>query len=964
MSGFDPLQAWTTILTTFASMGEVAESCNRMHPDTGVYLGFATFRYRDAKGPSRSGRPQVTGADAAKKAVRTLNKTRIGANTVRVEFDPGGKKSIRRMEEVLEKESAARKAKATATPTRRASTSMPTEIDAKPFAPPTAPRGPAARGPWGAPRFAGSPLSSVVGVAPPSKPRSQMMFDEKPLAPSLEGIPYIFISAESVPVMVSTIPHMKKRLRAHQLTDIRMDKSGYYIIFDKSQYGAEEATRCYKEANLMPLFTYTMKMSLTLGDRERYRASATTHDLTRPTPTQPAAAYRKRSPSPARKSEEQLRREEQVRLRKEMEADIEEEKRQRAKNLDPAREAVDLIRRDVIAQLLKTLKERIADPALYDFLSPEKHVERRRKLNIPDPSDQIKIHVDDDYDTTPVGTPNARAEKKSVIGRAGVKMNLLPRIRKAKTKESRARNTGFADPFARARAEPKRVVRSLHHRLQHFHADDSDDDIENRSSARDTEEPESRPRSGYASSEDEESDDDMLASVSSRKRRLAEIVADSDDESVVGSIAQKSRKLFDGTKRTDAELFGVSEDKIESEFPMASLDSNSNFDTDSVKLEDESANLDSKKNTKSKNKRKSKKQIFEEREAAKRAKEAAEVVVESDAMTGVEEGLKNDTILEQTNPATEIISDVPDFTSDSPRPAVGFDTLLHDIDGWQHRLDTDFDRQIMLDVLKDAGVPKATGRADVWAWKQKDVKALNRGGHRGIIDTARMTAHMIHGYYVSNSTGSARTQGISKILNSEKSKYLPHHIAVKKQREERQARASKEGKESAADIADAAKHAADALITKGNSRANRVASRRFAVDFNNQKEALGAEADSLRFNALKKRKKPVRFDRSAIHNWGLFAMENIAASDMIIEYVGEKIRQAVADNREERYLKSGIGSSYLFRIDENTVIDATKKGGIARFINHSCMPNCTAKIIKAEGSKRIVIYALRDIALG
>ncbi|KAL1841026.1 hypothetical protein VTK73DRAFT_3600 [Phialemonium thermophilum] len=91
-------------------------------------------------------------------------------------------------------------------------------------------------------------------------------------------------------------------------------------------------------------------------------------------------------------------------------------------------------------------------------------------------------------------------------------------------------------------------------------------------------------------------------------------------------------------------------------------------------------------------------------------------------------------------------------------------------------------------------------------------------------------------------------------------------------------------------------------------------------------------------------------------------MENIPKDDMIIEYVGEEVRQQIAEIRENRYLKSGIGSSYLFRIDDNTVIDATKKGGIARFINHSCMPNCTAKIIKVEGSKRIVIYALRDIA--
>ncbi|MBE7182713.1 MAG: SET domain-containing protein-lysine N-methyltransferase, partial [Terriglobus roseus] len=110
---------------------------------------------------------------------------------------------------------------------------------------------------------------------------------------------------------------------------------------------------------------------------------------------------------------------------------------------------------------------------------------------------------------------------------------------------------------------------------------------------------------------------------------------------------------------------------------------------------------------------------------------------------------------------------------------------------------------------------------------------------------------------------------------------------------------------------------------------------------------------------LKKRKKLVRFDRSAIHNWGLYAGEDIAANDFIIEYVGEKVRQRVANLREERYLKQGIGSSYLFRIAEDAVIDATKKGGIARFINHSCTPNCTAKIIRSEGTQRICIYSCR-----
>ncbi|CAR29342.1 ZYRO0G06446p [Zygosaccharomyces rouxii] len=146
-----------------------------------------------------------------------------------------------------------------------------------------------------------------------------------------------------------------------------------------------------------------------------------------------------------------------------------------------------------------------------------------------------------------------------------------------------------------------------------------------------------------------------------------------------------------------------------------------------------------------------------------------------------------------------------------------------------------------------------------------------------------------------------------------------------------------------------------------SSRDNRASNRRFQQDIEAQRAAIGTESELLSLNQLNKRKKPVTFARSTIHNWGLYALEPIAAKEMIIEYVGERIRQPVAEMREIRYLKSGIGSSYLFRIDENTVIDATKKGGIARFINHCCEPSCTAKIIKVGGMKRIVIYALRDI---
>ncbi|KDP36710.1 hypothetical protein JCGZ_08001 [Jatropha curcas] len=123
-------------------------------------------------------------------------------------------------------------------------------------------------------------------------------------------------------------------------------------------------------------------------------------------------------------------------------------------------------------------------------------------------------------------------------------------------------------------------------------------------------------------------------------------------------------------------------------------------------------------------------------------------------------------------------------------------------------------------------------------------------------------------------------------------------------------------------------------------------------------------ADLLKATQLKARKKRLRFQRSKIHDWGLVALEPIEAEDFVIEYVGELIRPRISDIRERLYEKMGIGSSYLFRLDDGYVVDATKRGGIARFINHSCEPNCYTKVISVEGEKKIFIYAKRHIAAG
>ncbi|EJS43472.1 set1p [Saccharomyces arboricola H-6] len=213
-------------------------------------------------------------------------------------------------------------------------------------------------------------------------------------------------------------------------------------------------------------------------------------------------------------------------------------------------------------------------------------------------------------------------------------------------------------------------------------------------------------------------------------------------------------------------------------------------------------------------------------------------------------------------------------------------------------------------------------------------------------------------------TNSFKAEGFRKIVDKVKVNYLPHRrrvhqplntVNIHNERNEHTPELSQREDSSNKEPSDSVPQEVS------SSRDNRASNRRFQQNIEAQKAAIGTESELLSLNQLNKRKKPVMFARSAIHNWGLYALDSIATKEMIIEYVGERIRQPVAEMRERRYLKNGIGSSYLFRVDENTVIDATKKGGIARFINHCCDPNCTAKIIKVGGRRRIVIYALRDI---
>jgi len=101
-----------------------------------------------------------------------------------------------------------------------------------------------------------------------------------------------------------------------------------------------------------------------------------------------------------------------------------------------------------------------------------------------------------------------------------------------------------------------------------------------------------------------------------------------------------------------------------------------------------------------------------------------------------------------------------------------------------------------------------------------------------------------------------------------------------------------------------------------------------------------------------KKENPLKVRRSAA-GLGLYTRKNFKRGQRIIEYTGEKITEAEANRR---------GGKYLFELNDKWTIDGKGRSNLARYINHSCLPNCYPELNASE--TRVFIIAKKNILAG
>lgn len=113
-----------------------------------------------------------------------------------------------------------------------------------------------------------------------------------------------------------------------------------------------------------------------------------------------------------------------------------------------------------------------------------------------------------------------------------------------------------------------------------------------------------------------------------------------------------------------------------------------------------------------------------------------------------------------------------------------------------------------------------------------------------------------------------------------------------------------------------------------------------------------------------RKEKKIKIVKTLLCGWGVEAVEPINKGDFIIEYTGEVIDDALCEQRLWDLKYKGVNDFYMCEIGKDFTIDATFKGNLSRFLNHSCDPNCILEKWQVEGETRVGVFAAQSIEPG
>lgn len=109
---------------------------------------------------------------------------------------------------------------------------------------------------------------------------------------------------------------------------------------------------------------------------------------------------------------------------------------------------------------------------------------------------------------------------------------------------------------------------------------------------------------------------------------------------------------------------------------------------------------------------------------------------------------------------------------------------------------------------------------------------------------------------------------------------------------------------------------------------------------------------------------PLRPHRTEVRGWGLKTLAPIRKGEFVIEYVGEMIDEQEYQRRIKKMHEQKEDNYYFLTIDKDRMLDAGPKGNYARFMNHSCQPNCETQKWTVNGDTRVGLFANCDIEAG